>query len=110
MEVLIDNRLEIDKHIKDIVNKVNRMVGHINTGFACLDEDTFMNLYPVLVRPLMEYCVQVWSPYKQKYIDLIENVQRRATKLVPGLRRKTYDQRLDKLKLTRLVERRYRGL
>ena len=49
------------------------------------------------------------TPYKQKYIDLIENVQRRATKLVPGLRRKTYDQRLDKLKLTRLVERRYRG-
>ena len=107
--VLVDNKLEFDKHIKEIVNKANRMVGLIRIGFACLDEEIFMNLYPVLVRPLLEYCVQVWSPYKQKYIDLIENVQRRATKLVPGLRRKTYDQRLDKLKLTRLVERRYRG-
>ena len=53
-----------------------------------------MNLYPVLVRPLLEYCVQVWSPYKQKYIDF---------------RRKTYDQRMNKLKLNMLVERRFRG-
>ena len=43
------------------------------------------------------------------YIDLIEGVQRRATKLVPGLRRKTYDERLKKLGLTRLVERIFRG-
>ena len=72
--VLVDNRLEFDKHIKEIVNKANRMVGLIRIGFACLDEEIFMNLYPVLVRPLLEYCVQIWSPYKQKYIDLIENV------------------------------------
>jgi len=61
------------------------------------------------VRPLLEYCVQVWSPYKQKYIDLIERVQQRATKMVPGLRRMSYDDRLKELKLTRLVERRFRG-
>ena len=84
--VLIDDRLEFDRHIKGIVNRANRMVGLIRIGFTCMDEEIFMNLYPVLVRPLLEYCVQVWSPYKQKYIDLIENVHRRATKLVPGLR------------------------
>ena len=85
------------------------MLGMIKIGFACLDKEIFLYLYPVLVRPLLEYCVQVWSPYKQMYIDLIEGVQRRATKLVPGLRRKTYDERLRKLGLTRLVERRFRG-
>ena len=62
--VLIDDRLEFDKHIKGIVNKANRMLGMIKIGFSCLDEEIFMNLYPVLVRPLLEYCVQVWSPYK----------------------------------------------
>ena len=61
------------------------------------------------MRPLLEYCVQAWSPYKQKYIDLIEGVQERATRLVPSLRRMSYDKRLEKLKLTRLIERRYRG-
>ncbi|CAL4121882.1 unnamed protein product, partial [Meganyctiphanes norvegica] len=77
--VLIDDKLEFDKHIRGIVNKANRMLGLIRIGFSCLDEEIFMNLYPVLVRPLLEYCVQVWSPYKQKYINLIEGVQRRAT-------------------------------
>ena len=46
---------------------------------------------------------------KQRYIDLIEGVQKRATKLVPGLRNESYDQRLKCLGLTRLVERRFRG-
>ena len=107
--VLVDDRLEFDKHIKGIVNKANRRLGIIKIGFPYLDEDMFMNIYPVLVRPLLEYCVQVWSPYKQKYIDLIEGVQMRAVRLVPGLRRMTYEQRLEKLKLTKLIDRRFRG-
>ena len=107
--VLVDDRLQFDKHIRGIVNKANRMLGMIKIGFACLDKEIFLSLYPVLVRPLLEYCVQVWSPYKQRYIDLIEKVQERATKLVPRLRRIPYDDRLIELGLTRLVERRFRG-
>ena len=107
--VLIDCELDFGKHIKEIVNKANRMVGMIKIGFTYLDKDMFMNLYPVLVRPLLEYCVQVWSPNKQKDIDLLEGVQRRATKAVPGLRNMTYDERLKKLGLLRLEDRRIRG-
>ena len=69
----------------------------------------FMNLYPVLVRPLIEYCMQVWSPHMQKHIDLLEGVQKRATKLVPELRNMTYEKRLEKLGLTSLEDRRIRG-
>ena len=107
--VLIDCDLDFGKHIKEIVNKANRMVGMIKIGFTYLDKDMFMNLYPVLVRPLLEYCVQVWSPHKQKYIDLLEGVQRRATKAVPGLRNMSYDERLRELGLLRLEHRRIRG-
>ena len=44
-----------------------------------------------------------------KYKNLIEGVQRRATKLVPELKNLPYKERLKKLKLTTLVERRVRG-
>ena len=107
--VLVDDKLVFDKHIIGIVNKANRMLGMIRRGFSCIDEEIFMYLYPVLVRPLLEYCVQVWSPYRQDLIDLIEGVQRRATRLVPALKNKPYEERLKYLGLTTLVERRYRG-
>ena len=107
--VLIDNELDFGKHIKGIVGKANKILGMIRISFACLNKRMFLNLYLALVRPLLEYCVQVWSPYKRKYINLVEGVQRRATKLVPELRNSPYEERLRRLKLTTLEERRVRG-
>ena len=107
--VTIDDKLDLGKHIKSIVAKANRMLGLIKISFACLDKAMFLNLYLVLVRPHLEYCVQVWSPYKRKYIKLLERVQRRATKLVPELRNLEYPERLQRLGLTTLEERRIRG-
>ena len=119
--VTIDCRLEFDRHIKNIVAKANRTLGMIRIAFTCLNKNMFLNLYKGLVRPLLEYCVQAWSPYKRKYIDLLEGVQRRATRLVPELRRLVYDRRLKQwrhltyeerikeLKLPKLEDRRIRG-
>ena len=107
--VTIDDQLDLGKHIKNIVAKANRLLGLVKISFACLDKLMFLNLYLVLVRPHLEYCVQVWSPYKKKYIKLLERVQRRATKLVPELRELEYPERLRRLGLTTLEERRVRG-
>ena len=107
--VLIDNRLDFGKHIKTIVARANRVLGMIRVSFVCMNIPMFLNLYTAQVRPLLEYCVQVWSPHKRTYIKLIERVQRRATKLVPQLREKSYDERLEALGLPRLVDRRIRG-
>ncbi|KAI8493731.1 hypothetical protein Bbelb_286520 [Branchiostoma belcheri] len=62
-----------------------------------------------MVRPHLEYCVQVWSPWLQKDIDRLEAVQRRASRLIPSLRGLPYEQRLRKMKLTTLAVRRFRG-
>ena len=107
--VIFDEKLEFDRHIRVMVNRANRMLGMVRSGFAYMSQDIFKLVYPVMVRPLLEYCVQVWSPYKQKHIDLIEGVQRRAVRMVPGMNNLSYEQRLVKLGLTKLVERRFRG-
>ena len=85
------------------------MIGLIKLSFQYIDDEMFLNLYNTLIRPLLEYCVQAWSPYLQKDITLLENVQRRATKLVGRLRNKGYEERLKELKLTKLQDRSSRG-
>jgi hypothetical protein len=56
----------------------------------------------------LEYAAALWSPYT-KDIELIENVQRRATKQVPSLKQLSYTDRLKKLKMPTLKYRRLRG-
>lgn len=62
-----------------------------------------------MVRPHVEYAQSVWSPWRKKDIQAIENVQRRATKRLPGMKNLTYEERLKKMDLPTLVYRRARG-
>jgi len=59
----------------------------------------------VIVRPYLEYCCQVWSPYlsKGRPINLIEGVQRRAIELIKDIKNLSYDERLENLGLSRLT-------
>ena len=66
-------------------------------------------LYKTLVRTHLEFASSVWHPYKSKYIEMIENVQRIATKQLPGLKNLSYPERLRKLKLPTLTLKRIRG-
>ena len=107
--VTMDQDLKFRIHIDSTVAKANRLVGMIRRSFVFLDKSTFKNLFKVIVRPHLEYGNIIWAPRTKKDRDLIESVQRRATKLVPGLYEKTYEERLKILDLPSLEYRRKRG-
>ena len=107
--VHIDNKLKFDTHINLKINKANRTMGIIKRTFEYMDKDIFCKVFKALVRPHLEYANQVWAPHLKKHKEAIENVQRRATKLVPGLFDLTYKERLQMLNLPSLAYRRIRG-
>ena len=63
----------------------------------------------VYIRPLIEFAVPVWNPALKGDIGLLERVQHRVTRLVPGLKKLPYRVRLEILGLTELESRRTRG-
>ena len=66
--IIMSEDLKWTPHIANAVKKANRMVGLIKHTFTYMNKEMFLVLYKTLVRPLMEYCPQVWSPNLNKDI------------------------------------------
>lgn len=66
-------------------------------------------LYKFLDYPLLEYSSTVWSPTLKKDVEALEKVQRRMTKLLPGISHLTYVDRMKYLNLPSLSQRRKRA-
>jgi len=87
------------------------VLGMVKRHFKVIDKEDFMVLYKTYIRPHLEYqyCVQIWSPHLKKDIECLERIQRRPTKLVKGLKQKSYQEWLKILGLHSLQQRRLRG-
>ena len=75
------------------INKAYRMLWLIKRNFNEVGDEAFILLYKHLVRAHLEYNNSVWAPYK-RCDEKLEKVQKRATKMLPGLRKMPYPERL----------------
>lgn len=108
--ITMKHNLKWDNHIINITRKANSMIYLVRKAFHHISPELFIKIYKSFIRPILEFGFQIWSPYFQKDIDLLEKTQRRATKILPHrFYNIPYEERLRKLKLPTLLQRRIRG-
>jgi ribonucleases P/MRP protein subunit RPP40 len=104
--IVIDKNLKPGKQCSKAANKASAVLHMIQRNFHYRDRHTFVKLYKQYVRPHLEFSVPAWSPWQRADIDKLENVQKKAVRMVSGLAARDYLPRCEELGIQTLESRR----
>ena len=107
--VWFSSNLKQSKQCIEARNKASRVLGFINRNVEYKSREVILKLYKSYVRPHLEYCIQAWKPHLSRDVTMLESVQRRATRMIPGLSLLSYEERLKELNLFSIERRHIRG-
>ncbi|PKU30110.1 rna-directed dna polymerase from mobile element jockey-like [Limosa lapponica baueri] len=85
LDIPMDKKLDMSWQCALAAQKTNCILSHRKRSMANRSREMILPLYSALVRPHLEYCIQLCSLQYEKNIGLLERVQRRATKMIRGL-------------------------
>ena len=81
--VSMNANMKVSEQCRIAASKGNQVLGMIRRNITYKEKSLILPLYKAIVRPHLEYCIKAWRPCFRKYIDMLEKIQRRATKLIP---------------------------
>jgi len=97
--LMVSSDLKWVNQVEKPTKAAEAIVAQIRNSFRYFDAELVRLLYVSLVRPHLEFAVPVWNPHLKGDIGELENIQHRATRLVPGLKKVEYMERLKKVEI-----------
>ena len=104
--IMVDETLNWKLQVDTVSKKCKQLSAWVLSVFYTRDKNTMLTLFKSLIRPKIEYCCEVWSPFLIKDIVKIEQVQSSFTHRIAGMSDYNYWERLQLLDLMSLQRRR----